>query len=283
MAVGITVLLLLRAGDVWGVTLTVNADGGADYTRIQDAVNNASDGDIIQVGSGTYNENIKIEKNISIIGINGAQNTTIKGDPNNHTMQIINVTSMKISGINVTNATANLMAGIYVENSNNVNISDMRIFGNNFGIYFINSSNNNISRSIIQRNDIGIRIYSSRDNTIDYNNVSWNRRNIYLYLATQNHLNYNNITNAFYIIPYEGIYLDRSENNILSGNNISNNSRGIYIYLASKNVIEGASIQNNTDAGIYFYGDSHDNIVRDINIFHGCSLKLSMDPSVSFC
>jgi pectin methylesterase-like acyl-CoA thioesterase len=37
-------------------------DSEADYTSIQDAVNNAKDGDTIQVCNGSYSENIFVKK-----------------------------------------------------------------------------------------------------------------------------------------------------------------------------------------------------------------------------
>jgi nitrous oxidase accessory protein len=65
IAVGITMLALLLAGGANAATLTVNASGGADYTRIQDAVNAASNGDTITVAAGTYNENVVVNKSLS--------------------------------------------------------------------------------------------------------------------------------------------------------------------------------------------------------------------------
>jgi subtilisin family serine protease len=47
IAVGITMLALMLAGGAGASTFTVNASSGADYTRIQDAIDNASNGDTI--------------------------------------------------------------------------------------------------------------------------------------------------------------------------------------------------------------------------------------------
>ncbi len=49
IAIGITMMVLLLVGGAGAATLTVNASGGADYTRIQDAIKAASAGDTILV------------------------------------------------------------------------------------------------------------------------------------------------------------------------------------------------------------------------------------------
>jgi nitrous oxidase accessory protein len=51
-----------------GKTLYVGGSGPGNYTVIQDAIDNASEGDTIFVFNGTYYENIVVNKNIDIIG-----------------------------------------------------------------------------------------------------------------------------------------------------------------------------------------------------------------------
>ena len=46
-----------------------NGTAGNPYCKIQDAVDNASDGDTINVTAGTYNENVVINKSIILEGI----------------------------------------------------------------------------------------------------------------------------------------------------------------------------------------------------------------------
>ncbi len=48
--------ILLVAAPVFPATLTVNPDGTADYTTIQDAANDASHGDTISIAAGTYTD-----------------------------------------------------------------------------------------------------------------------------------------------------------------------------------------------------------------------------------
>jgi len=59
--------------------ITINVPG--DYSTIQGAVDAAIDGDTISVGSGTYNENLIINKNINLVG-NYAVSAVINGQGN---------------------------------------------------------------------------------------------------------------------------------------------------------------------------------------------------------
>jgi len=49
---------------------------GQIYSKIQDAYDNASAGDIIQIYSGTYFENLVVDKTLTLIG-SGMENTII--------------------------------------------------------------------------------------------------------------------------------------------------------------------------------------------------------------
>ena len=50
-----------------GITITVDDSGGADFEKIQDAVNASSDGDTVFVYNGTYYENVVVNKSINVI------------------------------------------------------------------------------------------------------------------------------------------------------------------------------------------------------------------------
>lgn len=60
-------------------TRTVGPGPTYDYNTIQAAINAAAAGDIVRVSDGTYNENVTVNKNISLLSVNGAAVTTIDG------------------------------------------------------------------------------------------------------------------------------------------------------------------------------------------------------------
>ena len=78
-------LVLLTASFCHADTLTVDDDGPADYDKIQDAINDAVDGDIVQVLQGHYFENIDFR---------GKAITVTSTDPNNPTVVELMQTAM---------------------------------------------------------------------------------------------------------------------------------------------------------------------------------------------
>lgn len=68
---------MLVLGFVSAATLTVDDDGGEDYTTIQDAIDAAISGDTIEVMSGTYDEKLDLKNKQLTINGAGSSLTTI--------------------------------------------------------------------------------------------------------------------------------------------------------------------------------------------------------------
>jgi len=134
-----------------GETLYVGGEGPGNYTHIQDAIDNASDGDTVCVydDSSPYNENVLVYKSINLIGED--RNTTI------------------IDGNKAGNA---------VEiTANEVNISEFTILNYGDEAIDILSDNAHISRNNLGPNlsgfsGYGIRLYQSYGNIISDNYIS---------------------------------------------------------------------------------------------------------------
>jgi len=82
--------------------ITVNASGSGDYISIQNAINNAINGDTIYVEPGIYQENIVVNKSLNIIG-DGANITTIDGS-NSGNVVIVTKDQVNISGFHIQNS-----------------------------------------------------------------------------------------------------------------------------------------------------------------------------------
>ena len=226
-------LLVLVAGndEVEGKTITVNDDGGEDHKRIQDAVNAASDGDIIQVKPGTYRENIVVDKRIDLFG-SGSKTTTIDGggkwDVVRITADWVNMRGFSVTGSGSSDS-IDLDAGIKVESDNNIISNNTCNSNNDNGISLWGSSDCKITNNTCNSNNgQGISLWDSRDCKI-----------------TNNTCNSNN---------YYGICLVSSDNCTLSTNTCnSNNGQGIYL-IDSRD----CKIRNNTmnENGISIYDSS---------------------------
>jgi len=72
-----------------GDTIYVGGSGPGNFSKIQDAINNASNGDTVFVFSGTYNENPYVNKSIELIGEN-KNSTIIKGFKIDDVIKIVN-------------------------------------------------------------------------------------------------------------------------------------------------------------------------------------------------
>ena len=114
------------------IILKNNGESYKNYTKIQYAIDSASDGDTIYISNGTYHENLIINKSISIIGEN-RENTIIKGDG---TEILIHVSEKNVNISRITFINGNI--GIYVKGRNNVlsntSISNVSLLNNNVSI-----------------------------------------------------------------------------------------------------------------------------------------------------
>jgi len=196
-------------------TLYVGGSGEGNYTSIQDAINDASNGDTVFVFNGTYYEDIEVYKSINLIGED--KNTT----------EIIHYWDEPY----VITITADF-----------VNISGFTIncywFDRyNWGGILVESCNNNISENIIKgdwNEETGIKISdNSNNNTIINNNIFKNQ----VGLDIQTSKNNNIIGNIFSSSSYFGMIVYQSSNNIIKNNRYLKNQHDLYIYESYNNTI----------------------------------------------
>ena len=169
-------------GEIRGNTLYVGLD--QPYSAIQSAIDAANPGDTIRVYSGTYNENIRINKTISLIG-NGSGKTIIKGNGLNGdviriTANWVNISNFEIIDSGTKDFFPDIDAGIELDNVNNVTISENDCNNNLYGIFLSYSENNFIKNNSCNNNLLdGIHLYFSNNNNIIDNNCSNNNNGIY--------------------------------------------------------------------------------------------------------
>lgn len=253
MAVLSVLSVLLITGNVNAITWTVDDSGGADFTKIQDAINNAGSKDTILVYSGTYFENVIVNRQLTLRGIdNGGGQPVVDARRSGSAIFLTTLSkgTNTLEGFKVRNSTASIFwpnAGIRVSSNNNI-IRNNYATNNSIGIYVEYSSNNTlINNNIINGTTLpyyagfGIVLTSSSNNRVIANNASNNGNGIDLRLSSNNTIS-DNTANSNLIY---GVILEyHSNNSILSGNNISNNYRGIYVISSRDNVIYNNKFNN---------------------------------------
>nr|WP_319372355.1 hypothetical protein [uncultured Methanobacterium sp.] len=120
-----------------GSTLYVNGGTGSDLNNgtewiyakqtIQNALDSAPDNSVVNVASGTYTENIKITKNVNLVGA-GSSTTNIDGDNKGSCIQISPGVTVEISGFNIVRGNAHSGGGI--NNQGTLTLKDSVVIGN---------------------------------------------------------------------------------------------------------------------------------------------------------
>ncbi|MCK4576520.1 right-handed parallel beta-helix repeat-containing protein, partial [candidate division WOR-3 bacterium] len=188
--VGIGLLLLWASVETASAkTWYVNDDGGADFTKIQDAIHNASSGDTIIVYEGAYCENIAVPKSLTIVGEKisylvastyaycvhiTADNVTVKGfTVRNHKD---GYGGFLIKDVNNCVIAENMIeidrgSGFDISGGDNISVIDNVISVNRFS----GLGADRITDSIIHSNSItggGIFLYGSNYNEVSGNTIS---------------------------------------------------------------------------------------------------------------
>ena len=210
-----------------------------DYPTIQTAIDNASQGDTVFVRNGTYNENLVIEKPLSLIG-EDSRGTTIVGVYVYYSRDtiIVSADDVSISGFTIIGSGS---FGIHVENGgSNRQPIGCRIVNNNI----MNASTGIIAYGM-SNPTTGIRYPS--DLVISENNITQNTdRGIYC-SASNTTISGNSIKAN----GGEGIIVDECVNVTILQNNIMSNGRGLLLRWWGPFYVYGNNITD-MSAGIVF-------------------------------
>jgi len=280
-----------------GNTLYVGGSGPNNYTKIQDAIDDASDGDKIFVYNGTYYGGLIINKTVSLIG--ESRNNTIIDAQKKFTIMTLTADGINVKNFTLKNAGFNI-AGIkifsqnnqicccdinsgypriYIENSNN-SISNCAIRNAGIGIY-IGGDYNKVSNCIFYDTGEGIHIYSSFNevkecnfevngesiiieesfNTVHRCTFSKNGWGIYIKKSSYNHLFDNDINKC-----HTGIKLSNSWNNNIDGCSFSKSDFGVCLEYSINNDISGCNFSGN-NVGLYIRYKSHNNNVSHCHMW----------------
>jgi parallel beta-helix repeat protein len=136
---------------------------------IQDAVDAASSGDAIEIDSGTYNENLRIDKPLTVRGADAGRGLPVIDAGGRGNAIEISADHVILESIISTNASLSAMkpgAGIKLNSVSNCSLGGIQLYNNYYGISLSDSNNNTISDCDIRDNQYAIRMYFSNNNTV---------------------------------------------------------------------------------------------------------------------
>lgn len=143
-----------------------------DFTTIQAAINNASEGDMIQVQANTYHEHVVISKTVLLVGEDPF--TTIIDGNQSLTVVQINASNVEIQGFTIQNSGDLPYCGIGLWSSSGITISNNIIKKNFYGIELRKCENLTISNNIMVHNYAAVHVADSNSSHLIRNTVASN-------------------------------------------------------------------------------------------------------------
>ncbi len=218
---------------------------GCNYSTIQAAIDAAKDGEVVEVGSGTYNENVVVNKSITLRGENTGAGVPVVNALGSGSTVVLKADGIVLEDLYITSAGLYPSAGIEVVSDDNV-IAGCGVWNcKHWGIYLKGGSTNNTITDCISSNSVndGIMVYKAPGNIFRENTVSNNGDNGIQILESDNNIIDGNVlgnnTNS-------GVYIDTSQNAIVMNNIISYNSKGIQLISSGIDRVGPNRFFNNT-------------------------------------
>lgn len=229
-----------------GKTWFVDVDGKADFIKIQDAIDNASNGDTIYVYSGFYQENLLVDKSVILQG-SDRETTIIDGDGSR-------VVSVSVSWVNINGFTIqNGQYGIWLSSSSDSIITNNTFHSN--GITITGNSLKYWNRHTIENNSVNdrpIRYYKNAKDIIVPSDTAQ------VILANCTNVSIHNLELS---TVDTAIQLGFSYHNTIIDNQIYNNRQGIELVNSSFNTITNNHIANNKKNGLDIHTRSNTNYI----------------------
>jgi eukaryotic-like serine/threonine-protein kinase len=172
----------------------VVAPSGAEFVSIQDAIDWSPSGDTVKVESGIYQENVRLTKKITLIGVDTGAGAPVISPGNKDPALVILADGCIVRGFTIQNS--DQASGIRITSNNNT-LEKNTLNRNAVGLILISSSRNTIRNNQITGNEkAGMTLEGSTENIIEDNNLEKNTVGITLdEFSLSNHIVRNNFQN----------------------------------------------------------------------------------------
>lgn len=281
-------------------TWTVDNEGDGDFKSIYKAINKAKPGDIIKVYSGIYKEHIKLNKQVTLIGISSELG---EGDDSGKPVidgcgcgdvLTVETDGCKVSGFKVTksamkffmgtgikitsdncyvqeNTLENNFIGISLSNGENCSITDNTLLYNIFGVHTIHPINCEISNNSFYNSGLTIVATAAEvvSNTIKNNTV--NDKNFSMYIWINDTILSDSDAGQILLIDCHNLTIQNLD--------ISDTSIGVIIQDSSDLHICNNRFENIHRGAISLQGK---NCEIDNNTFYNCSYGCYLEGGENF-
>lgn len=230
--------------------------------RIQDAIDKAISGDVINVQSGTYYENLKVNKMLTLLGMDTGGGKPIIDASGIGSAVTLSEDGIRFKGFTVTNSSRPAeLRGFYKIVPEG--IDPQLAFA---GILIDGSENCTIENNTAILNDVGILLWKADGNRI-MKNIA--RENTYAGIALSEHCRNNTISgnSAVKSIPGDGIRVSGSNNTFVDNNARENAYYGIMLWESPSNILHSNVAHDNGHSGLWLMNSSG-NIVKENNFSH---------------
>ena len=258
--------VFLGLGTKQARTIYVDPSGGGDFVNIQDAIDDAKKGDIVDVSAGEYFESFHIDRQITVRGHEGTIIHPRNATENKNSIIYVSANNCTIEGITLSNSKFYKdLIGININSTGHI-IRGNKISRFEYGIYLKDEIRNDniytdlrISENTVSNCTNGIYLYANAENClIDKNEIIDNFDGLTVYYFINSTIKENRAhSNTQY-----GIYLNyRSDGNILTKNVCTNNRYGIRFKSVHENEIYLNRLEGNEIYGLYSCCGSSSNLL----------------------
>lgn len=230
----------------------------ADYGSIQEAINHSAKGDTIIVDSGTYTENVIIDRAVTVTGRDTGQGLPVVDGRGNNGITI-KVGSVTLQGFQVINANYGILVRCDFQNSASYNnVIGNTISQSSYGL-IADGYVNVVGNTANDNKYTGIKVATSGAD-VTGNTANDNGDNGFFIHGCFNVNIAGNTANDNHLY---GILLAGPDvkDNLVTGNTANRNQNGIGVSECTNVTLKSNTANSNKFAGIYLLGDARNNVV----------------------
>ncbi len=237
-----------------------------DFPTIQEAINNATDGDQVFVFNGTYHENVVLNKTIMLVGEDRAI-TTIDGSGGSSGIYVSS-NDVSITGFTIRNSSSI----VEVFSAGNCNLTGNTLTGGSLGIYVVKATGASVTSNDISKTQVGVRLEACSNSLIEGNNVTDNQDiGVYVMNSSETVVSSNFLARNI----NQGVLLNYSRGNTVEENSVANSGAGVRLRYSDGNAVFDNNVTYDAAEGLSFYYSVNNLVNGNIITHNGFGVKLS--------